>query len=198
VPCENKRIESTGIFIPFTIKPILMRMYGRLFTIILAALLRDKNMTLAEESILRFLISPWDCVVKLAGNDRYHAFMDLGRIDLMIRLGGWHTLLSERLQPFVHTAHIRYRYPLRMFQGFILKTRLAHTDSSFFVMEHIFQSGPTVMATAISKNGMTYKGRIVPTKDILGHIEGSGLPYSEKNISVLQAVEKLLRGLQTI
>ncbi len=175
-----------------------MRMYIRLLHVILAALLRNKNINLTDESLLRFVVTPWDCVVKLAGNDRYHAFMDLGRIDLLIRLGGWHTLVSERLQPFVHTAHIRYRYPLRVFQGFVLKTRLVHTDSSFFVMEHVFQSGNTVMATAISKNGLTYKGRIVPTRDILRHLQGGEVTYSENVMSIIRAIEKLLRGLQTI
>lgn len=173
-------------------------MYIRLLQVILAALLREKNITLTDESLLRFVVAPWDCVVKLAGNDRYHAFMDLGRIDLLIRMGGWPTLLSERLQPFVHTAHIRYRYPLRMFQGFILKTRLVHTDSSFFVMEHVFQSGNIVMATAISKNGFTQSGRIVSTREILRHLQGSEVTYSENVMSVIRAIEKLLRGLQTI
>jgi len=173
-----------------------MRLRLRLLRVILFALLRNNDLTYTGESVLHFTVMPSDCVIKLVGNDRYHSFMDLGRIDLLIRMGGWNTLLSQKLQPFVHTAHIRYRYPLAMFQRFVLRTRLVHSDNRFFLMEHIFECGKKIMATAISKNGLTLQGKIIPTSQIIRFINGEQIPYAETNISVINAFEKLLRTLQ--
>ncbi len=173
-----------------------MRLRLRLLRVILFALFRNHDLTYTSESVLHFTVMPWDCVVKLVGNDRYHSFMDLGRIDLLVRMGGMNSLLSQKLQPFVHTAHIRYRYPLAMFQSFVLRTRLVHSDSRYFLMEHIFQCGKKIMATAVSKNGLTQQNRIIPTNRITRFINGEQIPYAEANISIINAIEKILRSLQ--
>ena len=175
-----------------------MRLRLRLLRVILFALLRNHHVHFSGVSILYFTVMPTDCVVKLVGNDRYHSFMDLGRIDLLIRSGAWNTLLAGRLQPFVHSAHIRYRYPLRIFQPFILRTRLVHTDNSYFWMEHVFQCGQKVMVTAISKNGMTAHNKMMPTYTILRRIEAVIFSYPEASITIINAVEKLLRTIQSI
>ena len=170
----------------------------RLFRVILAALCRSRNLSFQDESVLGFTAMPWDCVVKYLGNDRYPAFLDLGRIDLLIRFGGWRALVEERLQPFVFTADIQYRHRLRLFQSFSLRTRLVHTDRNFFWMEHIFQCGHLIMATAISKIGMTFRSRIVPTQNILRllYSENSRPPYPDTRINIVNGVEKLLRSLR--
>lgn len=175
-----------------------MRLRLRLLRVILSALLRRKNIYFDDYSVLHFTVMPSDCVVKLVGNDRYHAFMDLGRVDLLIRSGGWNTLLFEKLQPFVFTAHIRYRHSLKLFQNFVLHTRLIHWSDSSFWMEHIFKSGNTTIATAISKNGFTYRNKIVPTEHIFNLLNGEkvGSRYSEGNISIINAFEKILRAIQ--
>jgi len=172
-----------------------MRDYLRLLRVILAALLRNPR-DFTGESVLDFTVMPWDCVVKLVGNDRYHTFMDLGRIDLLIRMGGWHTLLHERLQPFVQSVHVRYRYPLHLFQGFILRSRLVHSDHSYFWTEHIFQVDDKIMATAVSKNGLTRCNRIVSTDKILQFLVGNIASYAEERILTVNAVEKLLRNIR--
>lgn len=173
-------------------------MYWRLLRVIVCALFRGRNLYISEPSALNFTIMPWDCVVKLAGNDRYHAFMDLGRIDLMIRMGGWNALALQGLKPFVMTAHIQYRHSLRMFQNFVLLTRLRHWDSKFFWMEHVFKCGNQTMATAISRNGFTLDDRLVSTEVIFQMLNGEKVSsiYPPKNISLIQAIEKLLRSLQ--
>jgi len=177
-----------------------MRLYFRLLRVVLFALLRRRNLYISEPSVLNFTVMPWDCVFKLAGNDRYHAYMDLGRIDLMIRMGGWNALALQRLQPFVMAAHIQYRHPLQMFQRFILQTRLTHWDNKFFWMEHIFKCGNRIMATAISRNGFTLDDRIVPTEAVFLLLNGEKVSslYPHKNISVIHAIESLLRGLKSI
>jgi len=177
-----------------------MRLYFRLLRVIMCALLRGRNLYISEPSILHFTVMPWDCVFKLAGNDRYHAYMDLGRIDLMIRMGGWNALALQRLQPFVMAAHIQYRHPLQMFQRFVLQTRLTHWDNKFFWMEHVFKCGNRIMATAISRNGFTLDDRIVPTEAVFLLLNGKKVSslYPLKSISIIHAIESLLRGLKAI
>lgn len=173
-----------------------MRMYTRLVWLLLVAFFRWHSFT--GESVLHFRVMPWDCVIKLMGNDRYHAFMDIGRLDLLLRFGGWQFLLANKLQPFVYTAHIRYRYPLSLFRSFILRTRLIYVDGTSFWMEHIFECKGVTMATAISKNGLTCDNRIMPTRTIMEvHELHNFIPfYSDQHIAKLRAVEKILRAMQ--
>lgn len=175
-----------------------MRLRLRLLRIILAALSRRKNLYLDGLSVLHFTVMPSDCVVNLVGNDRYHSFMDLGRLDLLIRLGGWHMLLFEHMQPFVFTAHVRYCEPLKMFQRFTVQTRLIHWNNSSFWMEHVFKSGRKTIATALSKNGFIYQNKIVSTERVFNLLNGEKVSslYSEKKVSAVGAIEQLLKEIQ--
>ena len=176
-----------------------MRLRFRLIRIILAALFRRKKLYLDGVSVLHFTVMPSDCVFTLVGNDRYHSFMDLGRLDLLIRHGGWHMLLFEKMQPFVFATHVRYCAPLKMFQPFALHTRLIHWSNTSFWMEHVFKSGRKTIATAISKNGFTYRNKVVPTEQIFNLLNGDkvGSLYPEKKISALVAIARILRDIQT-
>lgn len=169
-----------------------MRLYIRLFTVALSALLGKKAAPFSGESVLRFTVMPWDCVIRLMGNDRYHAFMDLGRVDLLVRLGAWDMVIRDRLQPFVSTVHIRHQYRLRMFQKFMLRTRLVHADKKFFLIEHIFQIGKKIMAAALSKNGFTHRGKIVDTTSILQATNWQRGSCDHESVSVMEAMGKLL------
>jgi acyl-CoA thioesterase FadM len=175
-----------------------MRLRFRLLRVILAALFRSRDLDFSEESVLHFTVLPQDCVLKHVGNDRYHAFMDLGRIDLLIRFGGWKAVIFEKLQPFVFTAHIRHRYPLRLFQTFVLRTRLVNMDNRFFWLEHVFECDKRAIATAISKNGFKCRDKIVSTRNtrLLLNRENIYWHYCDRKSTVLSNTEKLLRALQ--
>ena len=175
-----------------------MRLRFRILRVILAALCRRKDLYIDSLSILHFTVMPSDCVFTLVGNDRYHSFMDLGRLDLLIRLGGWRMLLFEQMQPFVFTAHVKYMLPLKMFKRFTVQTRLIHWNNSSFWMEHVFKSGRKTIATAVSKNGFTYQNKIVPTERVFNLLNGEKVSslYPEKKISTVAAIERLLREIQ--
>jgi len=173
-----------------------MRMYIRLLHIILVALSRKSDLPYDGESVLHFTVMPWDCVVQFMGNDRYHAFMDLGRVDLLMRLGAWEPIIRGRLQPFVANVHIRHRHRLAMLRRFTLRTRLIHADNRFYLMEHIFQSGEQIIATAISRNGLTRNGKIAPTDGILHSFGYKRKTRGDETMGALRSVEKLLRGIR--
>jgi len=136
-----------------------MRMYLRLLLVVLCSFFRRKNLSISSESILRLTCMPWDCVLRYMGNDRFFAFMDLGRVDLLCRLGWLKVVLRQKWHPFVVTSFIQYRYPVRIFQTVTVHTRIVFWDSRFFWMEHELRQGGKVHASAISKNvAITSKG----------------------------------------
>jgi acyl-CoA thioesterase FadM len=174
-----------------------MRSYLRLLWISIRAFFRSKNIEFSEESVLKFMVLPWDCVLRMAGNDIYHTFMDLGRIDLIIRQGVGTQMLKNRWELFVLTAHISYRYSLKMFDVFTLRTRMLYWDKYCFLMEHIFECGGRTIATAISKNVATYKNGLVKTSAILSMLKTKTPdPYYTETVKVISETESILRRLR--
>ncbi|OQP59086.1 hypothetical protein A3860_38945 [Niastella vici] len=139
----------------------------RLLKMIIAALLRKCDLNIIDQSVLKFRVMPWDCDIKIVSNDRYHAFMDLGRMDLVIRCGWWQHLWKNKWISFVKTANIRYRYPLRLFQSFTLRTRFLYRDEQYFWMLHEFERNGRTVAIAISKNSAWGKNGVVKTNEAL-------------------------------
>jgi len=171
-----------------------MRLWRRLFWVVLRALCQKDYYPVTAESVLRFRVLPWDCVWRFVGNDRYHAFMDLSRIDIIVRTGWWRVVLKNRWAPFVRMADIRFRAPLGMFQKFTLRTRIIYWDEYGFWLEHIFESKGRVVASAISRN-VTRKSRaLVTTTEALRSIHNvvPKPPCSEK-VRATTMLEELLR-----
>jgi len=164
---------------------------------ILAALGRRRNYNIFEESVLRFVVMPWDCVLKFVGNDRYHAFMDIGRIDLIIRIGWWKIIWRHQWEPFVRTADIRYRYPLRMFQRFTLRTRIIYWDEYHLWMEHSFERRGRTVAVAISKNLAKNKKGVVSIEEALRLLKRDiERPTCPLAVQIINDTEELLKTRQ--
>ena len=173
-----------------------MKLQFRLFRIMVAAFMRQRNFELKDTSILWFILMPWDCVLTRAGNDRYHSFMDLGRIDIAIRFGLWKTIFKPNWKPFVISVHIRYNESLKMFQRFSLRTRVIYWDSHFIWIEHVFERKGKTIATAISKNVAIGKGGIVRTSLIFRpFIRDLQSPLQEKVITLVNAMDGILRNI---
>lgn len=139
---------------------------------------------------------PSDCVLFRVSNDRYHAFMDIGRIDLAIRCGWWKIIIQNKWSPYVITVHIRYRASLKMFQRFVLHTRVIHWDSRYIWMEHIFERKGKTVATAISKNAAIGKNGIV-SSSLIFRLSALELipPIGEDQITLTNAMEGYLRNI---
>lgn len=173
-----------------------MRLRFRLFRVILAALFRSKNLDFNEESILQFTVMPFDCVAKFVGNDRYHAFMDIGRIDLATRFGWWRVIVKNKWSPFVITVHIRYSSSLKMFQRFALRTRLIYWDKRYIWMEHIFECKGKTMATAISKNAAIGKTGLVATSLVFRLLNlDFQSSIGEDKVTLINEMEGYLRNI---
>ena len=174
-----------------------MRLRLRLCLIFLNALYRRTKLPISGQSVLRFMVMPWDCVIKRVGNDRYHAFMDLGRIDLIIRLGWSKTIYKSNWKLYVITSYMRYRYPLKCFERFILRTQIIYVDKHFIWMKHVFESKGEIVTTAISKNAAISKRGIASITSVLNICPGNlEKPVLSEDIRTLCDTERILRDLQ--
>jgi acyl-CoA thioesterase FadM len=89
------------------------------------------------ESVLAFRVWPHDLDVSLhMNNGRYWTLMDLGRTDLMLRMGLWRAVLRHRWTPVVSAGSIRFRRELRPWKRFTLASRILCWGESWAVIEH--------------------------------------------------------------
>jgi acyl-CoA thioesterase FadM len=72
--------------------------------------------------------------------------MDLGRVDLLTRIGLFAHVRKDSWLPLVGYLKIRFRRELNLFQGFELHTQVLAWDTKWFYLEQRFLRGKEVMA----------------------------------------------------
>ena len=108
---------------------------------------------------MRFRVWPTDLDINLhVNNGRYFTIMDLGRTDLIIRMGILRTMLKHGWMPVLTSSTIRFRRELRLFEPFDLETSIIYWHGASFVMEHRLRfvkgrRAGAIAATALVKGG---------------------------------------------
>ncbi len=158
-----------------------MNLLLRLLLVVLRAAL-GRKLGADEASVLRLRVLPND--LDLNGhmnNGRFMTLMDLGRMDLMVRLGLLGHARRRRWAPLVGGAMIRYRRSLRLFQRFELHSRVIGWDDKWFVFEQRFESGGALCATALVRALFRAPGGNVPPAEVLqiGGFEPEARPLPE-------------------
>jgi acyl-CoA thioesterase FadM len=159
-----------------------MNLILRLLYVVLAAL-RGRRIQPLDESVLTFRVLPSDLDTNLhMNNGRYLTLMDLGRLDLLLRLGVVREVRRRRWNPVVASLAIRYRRSLEPWQKYELRTRLVGWDERWFFMEQSFTRGGELMAHAIVKALFVGpEGRVTPQAlvDLAGYpVERPEIPES--------------------
>ena len=90
-------------------------------------------------------------------NSRYHSFMDIARVDFMIRGGAWQRLRKEGLGPVLGSSTIRFRRPIKLFQKFDVTTRMLSWDERWIYLEQKILAGGDVASIAVMK--VTFVGK---------------------------------------
>ncbi len=148
-----------------------MSLLVRLVAVLLGLLVRGRLGPL-DESVVTFRVWPND--LDLNGhmnNGRYLTLMDLGRVDLMGRIGVARTAITRRWRPVVGSATIRFRRSLRPFERYTLKSRVVCWDEKWFFIEQRFERGGTVVAVGLVKGLMRGPAGNVPTAEVLRAID---------------------------
>ncbi len=128
-----------------------MNLILRLLYVVFSAF-RGARLQPLDESVVKFRVFPNDLDTNLhMNNGRYLTLMDLGRLDLLFRLGVVKEVRRRRWNPVVASLAIRYRRSLEPWQTYELRTRLLGWDERWFFMEQSFTRGGEVMARAIVK-----------------------------------------------
>lgn len=145
-----------------------MNLYLRLLRVVLAALLRRRPLAVEEVSVLRFRTGLLDLDPnRHMNNGRFLTLMDLGRVDLMVRMGLAGEAVRRRWMPVIASAMVRWRRSLLPFQAFELHTRLIGWDEKWFFIEQRFVRDGRTVAVGLVKGLFRRPGGHVPTAEVL-------------------------------
>ncbi|MGL5445994.1 MAG: thioesterase family protein [Rhabdaerophilum sp.] len=116
-----------------------MNLWLRVLWLLITTLFRARIPAPFGVSVLRFRVWPHDIDTNLhLNNGRYLTIADLGRTDLLLRMGLIKLVLKEGLQPMLSGSAIRYRRELKPFQAFRLESSILCWRGTSFVMQHRF------------------------------------------------------------
>ncbi len=114
-----------------------MNLWLRLLWLLVTARWRGNLAAPFAVSELPFRVMPHDLDTSLhMNNGRYWTLMDLGRTDLLLRMGLWRAVLRHGWTPVVSTGTIRFRRELRLWRALTLRSRILCWGGGWAVIEH--------------------------------------------------------------
>lgn len=125
-----------------------MNLWFRLLYLLLCSFFRPRLAAPFGVSRLPFRVLPNDLDSNLhMTNGRYWNIFDLGRLDLILRMGLGRVALREKWAPIVGAGTIQFRRELKPFQRFTLETRLVGWVGTRVIMEQRVLLGEEKIAT---------------------------------------------------
>jgi acyl-CoA thioesterase FadM len=173
-----------------------MRLRLRLLWLLLSSFWK-KPLGLLDESVLDLRVLPNDIDITKATSDRYSALMDLGRIDYACRCGLRNAMFKKNWIPVATFITIRFRYPLKIFQKYQLKTRLIWWDERTFYFEQIFERNGRVVTTGHMGAILFNKNGQIPSSVVIKESGQSiSKPKESEVIAKLREIEILIHETQ--
>jgi acyl-CoA thioesterase FadM len=127
-----------------------VKLYFRFVHALLRALLTGSGSTNNDESTIEYRVWPTDLDFNLhLNNARYLSFMDLGRLDLLARLGLLKPMLRLKWTPIVGAVMLRFRRGLDPWMRFTLHSRVLGWDEKWFYLEQRFLKDGEVYASGL-------------------------------------------------
>lgn len=173
-----------------------MRLRLRFLWLLLSSFWK-KPLGLLDESVLNLIVFPNDVDISKISNDRYTALMDLGRMDIGFRGGLRKAMTTKNWMPVVTFNTIRFRYPLKIFQKYQLKTKIIWWDETSFYWEQIFERKGRIIATGHICGTLFNKEGKIPSKVMIKEAGQSVLkPEKPEVIAKLREIENLIHESQ--
>ena len=182
-----------------------MNLIFRLIGICVMYLYDQRRINPLDISELKFTVWPTDLDANIhMNNGRYLSIMDLGRLDLLVRLNLIKTVFKNKWMPVLSAVSIRYRLPLNPFQKFNLQTKVVWWDEKWFYMEQRFiisggNKQDAVAAIAFVKGSFYSKQRktTIPTSELipLMGLTDADTPEQPSYISSWKTAEEDMRDL---
>ncbi len=153
-----------------------MNLIGRLLLLLLRGFSYPGDHPPLEAACTPFRVMPHDLDFnRHVNNARYLQFMDLGRLDLLNRLGLVRLAFRNKWFPVLGGVVIRFHRPLHLLQRIELYTRVVGWDEKWFYLEQRFVREEKPVATAYARALLRGPGRSLPTEEVLASI-GLHLP----------------------
>lgn len=140
-------------------------------------------------------------------NGRYATIMDMGRTDLLMRVGLWDRVRDNKWVPIVSAIALRFRREVKLWQRFTLETRFVTWDDKLAIVEHVvrLRGGPrdgSVACAAFARVGFyDPKARgFVPTQQLMemagfeGAVPDQELPEATALLEIDDALRKVTDG----
>lgn len=154
-----------------------MKLAFRLLALLLTWKTRGRCDPLGPSRItLRVLPTDID-VLRHVNNGVYFSLMDVARADLWLRSGIVKELRGSGWYPVVGAETMRFRRSLKLFDRFVITSRVIGWDEKAFLFEHTFLRRFEVVAEAVVRVRVLARGgRPVPTAEVLNRLGESGPP----------------------
>ena len=165
----------------------------RLTRVVAQSLLRPPLAPL-EASRVALRVWPADLDLNLhMNNGRYLSLMDLGRFDLLGRMGLVREALRRKWRPMVGSATVRFRRSLEPLQRYELVSRVVCWDEKWLFMEQNFEREGKILASGLVKGLLRAPTGNVPSRELFrlaGHdLESPPIP---EGIALWQQAEERL------
>lgn len=135
-----------------------------------------------DESVVRFTALPNDCDLNFHLNaGRFVSFMDVARIELIVRLRLMGKLLKRGWRPVMGGCVVRYRRSVMPFERFDIRTRVVGWDEKWFYIEHIVETNGKFCAVGQMRTVIRGAKGTIPPRDVmallkLDNLESPPLP----------------------
>ena len=169
-----------------------MNLYLRFLMVFIRALFKPRMQTL-DTSVLHFHVLPNDLDLnRHMNNGRYLSLMDLGRIDLMTRIGLFTLARKNSWLPIVGTVHMRYRRPLKLFQAFEMRTRITYWDDKWVFIEQAIISRGKICALGTVQGLIRGKDGNIPTAYLMKQLGmNDNKPAMPDDVNLLEQFKAL-------
>lgn len=182
-----------------------MNLWLRLLWLLLSARLRPRLQAPFGVSVIGLRVMPHDLDLSMhMNNGRYLTLMDLGRMDLILRMGLAGRMVKSGWTPILSASKVRFRRELRLFKAFRLETRIVWWSATQLVMEQRVLSdgrdGEVTHAGALMLAGLydRREKRFVPAARLieLAGAPGAESPAPNEEVAAFLAANDALKQAQ--
>ncbi len=167
-----------------------MSLYFRFFWLIFLAK-RRASLSPIDASLIELRVLPNDLDLnRHVNNGRYGTFMDLGRMDLIVRTGLLKLMREQNWFPVVADIHLRFLRPLKLWQRFQLETQLLGWDDRWFYFQQRFIREGKICTVGLIKVQVRHGRKRVETERVLGKID-----YGNSSPKIPQSVQQWINAI---